>query len=65
MSNLWKFFLCIGWLADACPFRGIGDLLDAGRINFLARSWNRKTEDPTVLITDDQAVFIIHTHGNP
>ena len=44
---------------------GIGDLLNSCRIHLFTQLGNRESIDPPMLITHDQAAFIIHTHGNP
>ena len=65
MADHRELLLSIGWFAHACPFRCISDLFNACRVDVFTYSRNRKTVDTAILIADDQAVFVIHAHGNP
>ena len=65
VPDLGKLFLGFRRTSHTGPLGGVGDLLDACGIDVLARCRNGKAVNPSVLITDDQALLVVHAHRDP
>ena len=65
MPDLRKLFLGFGWFSHAGPLSGVGNLLDAFRVDVLAGCRNGETVDSTILVADDQALLVVHAHRDP
>ena len=65
VPDLRKLFLGFGWFSHTGPLGGVGNLLDAFGVDVLAGCRNGEAVNPSVLITDDQALLVVHAHRNP
>ena len=65
MSDQRKFSLSTGRGTHTGLFRGVGDLFDACGIDLFTSWRNGEPVDPSILVTDNQAILVVHAHSYP